>query len=565
MKSVFAFAALFASYAAAQSPTTSAAPPINTSNIPPCVLQCGTEAAQNSGCSSILDFACLCSSTKFQTAALQCLQSKCTVEEQQAGVTLEQQFCGSSVISTMITAARAHLKSKILPYSRAPFTSIPLVPSIEPRSILHSNSALSTFLLNNKKAFLDDLPSNKGEGWTIVMGNESGDLDSCASALAYSYLSTIPGDDLTITAIPDNKRTIALIQTPRADLSLRAENLLAFSLAHLAKDCSDLLTIDDITAWTKLEDLRSSYALVDHNKLLSKFLAKEGSLVSAERVTAILDHHRDDEVHPDAKPRIIRSAGSCASIVTDYFKTRFPLSPELEDPITDVSALLLTAIVIDTNGLKTNGKTTELDAGAFDCLYPRTPFGRQTITGGAPNEEKKTLPELTELLITSKRDVSHLSGYDLLRRDYKEFEWNNSKGELIRVGLSTVPMGLKRWIERDKKKKFWADQQMWIKERNLAVSGVLTTFRTRTKNKHKREILLVFPQTEGASDAPSDLELKLHAGITSNSELGANKMKKEKKKILGIQDKRAEAWEQTEKRATRKQIAPAIKVIIEKS
>ncbi|CAE6488865.1 unnamed protein product [Rhizoctonia solani] len=410
-------------------------------------------------------------------------------------------------------------------------------------------SALSTFLLNNKKAFLDDLISNQGEGWTIVMGNEAGDLDSCASALAHSYLSTIL----------DHKRIIALIQTPRADLSLRAENLLAFNYAHLDKNNTDLLTIDDITVATKLEDLRSSYALVDHNKLLPKFLAKEGPLASAERVTSIFDHHDDERVHLDANPRIIHPAGSCASIVADYFKPRLPPSPVPSDAITDAYSLLLSAIMIDTGGLKDNGKTTEYDTIAADYLYPHTQFGAPSVAGGE-NKDRMTMSELANVLVDKKRDVSELSGHDLLRRDYKEFEWNNSQGALVRVGLSTVPMGLKHWIERDGKNKFWAAQDAWIKERKLDVSGVLTTFRTRTKNKHKREMLLVFPQTEQVADAPTGLELKLYTGIESNAELGA-----EPKDIPGIEGRRARAWEQTEKQATRKQIAPAFKAIIEAS
>ncbi|KAH7337581.1 hypothetical protein B0J17DRAFT_573526 [Rhizoctonia solani] len=411
-------------------------------------------------------------------------------------------------------------------------------------------SALSTFFFANKKAFLDDLASSKAEGWTIVMGNEAGDLDSCASALAHSYLSTIL----------DHKRTVALIQTPRADLRLRAENLLAFEYAHLSKNNSDLLTIDEITALTKLEDLRSSYALVDHNKLLSKFLAKDSPLASAERVNAIFDHHADEGAHLTADPRIIHVTGSCASIVTDYFLPRLPKSPVLGDALTDIFSLLLSAIIIDTSGLKEGDKTTDYDKTAADYLYPHTSFGAPSIAGGEPNKDRKTLSELADILVDSKRDVSRLSGHDLLRRDYKEFEWNDSKGALVRVGLSTVPMGLKHWIERDGKKSFWAAQNEWIKERNLAVSGVLTTFRTRTKNKHKREMLLVFPQTEQVADAPTGLELKLYTGIESNTVLGA-----EPKNIPGIEGRRARAWEQTEKQATRKQIAPAFKAIIEAS
>ncbi|GAB1520271.1 Exopolyphosphatase [Rhizoctonia solani] len=450
----------------------------------------------------------------------------------------------------MISGIRTHLKSKILPYLTAPFssapTTTPLVSLTEPEIISANMSALSKFFANNKKSFLDDLNSTRGEGWTIVMGNPAGDLDSCASALAHSYLSTIL----------DHKRTIALIQTPRSDLKLRPENLLAFEYARLDKDNSDLFTMDDLTSAIKLEELRSSYALVDDNVLSSKFPNDP----AADRVNAIFDHHTNAGAHPNANPRIIHPAGSCASIVTNYFQPRFPPSPAPGDAITDVSSLLLSAIMIDTSGLKDNGKTTPHDTTAAEYLYPRTPFGAPTIAGGEPNKEHMSLSDLATLLVDAKRDVANLSGEELLKRDYKPFHWKNSKGEAVHVGLSTVPMGLKHWIERDGQKKFWEDQEAYIKKEKLDILGVLTTFRTRNKNKHKREMLLVFPQGEGVADAPTGLELQLYTGIESNPELGA-----EPKDIPGIENRRARAWEQTQKQATRKQIAPAIQAIIEAS
>ena len=38
-----------------------------------------------------------------------------------------------------------------------------------------------------KEEFLKDLKNDEAHGWTLVMGNEGGDLDSMVSALAYSY------------------------------------------------------------------------------------------------------------------------------------------------------------------------------------------------------------------------------------------------------------------------------------------------------------------------------------------------------------------------------------------
>ncbi|KAG8704404.1 Exopolyphosphatase, partial [Ceratobasidium sp. 395] len=159
----------------------------------------------------------------------------------------------------------------------------------------------------------------------------------------------------------------------------------------------------------------------------------------------------------------------------------------------------------------------------------------------------------------AKLAISHLSGRDLLRRDYKEYEFGSpTAGNFTRVGLSTVPMGLDDWIERDGSTKFWTDQAQWISERSLTFSGVLTTFRTK-KQKHKREMLVVFPSAEGAvSDSPTGLEKKLYEGIEANEVLDA-----ESKDLEGIEGRRARAWEQRNKKATRKQVAPAIKAIIE--
>ncbi|QRV98971.1 hypothetical protein RhiJN_26990 [Ceratobasidium sp. AG-Ba] len=441
----------------------------------------------------------------------------------------------------MISAVRNHLRSRILPYLQAPLSTTTTTSSAP---LLFSNMSLSQFLRNNKQAFLEDIKSNQGEGWTIVMGNEAGDLDSCASAIGASYLS----------AKLDNTRAIALIQTSRADLALRPENILAFEFAHLDPSHTDLLTLDDVTASISLFDLRTSFALVDHNRLLPKFAAD-----GEDRVTAIFDHHENEGKHAKANPKIINTAGSCASIVADYYRSRFPT----DEAIPDVASLLLSAIVIDTSGLKTKedgGKAEDADLIASKFLYPLSRFGSISTTGQA-STESKTIPDLSEVLSDAKLAVSHLPGRDLLRRDYKEYEFGSeSAGNFARVGLSTVPMGLEDWIERDGATKFWADQAQWVKERGLTFSATLTTFRSKKKQKHKREMLVVFSSVkDGAvADAPTGLEKKLYGGIESNEELDAEQMDLE-----GIEGRRARAWEQKNKKATRKQVAPAIKAIVE--
>ncbi|KAF8593075.1 hypothetical protein BDV93DRAFT_566955, partial [Ceratobasidium sp. AG-I] len=241
------------------------------------------------------------------------------------------------------------------------------------------------------------------------------------------------------------------------------------------------------------------------------------------RVKAIFDHHDDDHHHQSASPRIIRepnpvadSAGSCTSIIADYFHTRFPPASSLapHSAWSDVATLLLSAIAIDTNGLKAGGKAQNVDRTAGEFLYPISAFGALSISGdGTPNPESKTIPDLTKILSHRKGDVSGLPGQDLLRRDYKEYSYTTTNASQVRVGLSSVPMSLDKWLKRDGAATFWADQDAWITKQGLAVSGVLCAFKTKEKE-HKREMLLVF-----SSSASTALEGRLYAGLEGNTDL----------------------------------------------
>ncbi|CAE6406099.1 unnamed protein product [Rhizoctonia solani] len=110
MKSMFAFAALFAGYAAAQSSTASAAPPISTGDVSTCVLTCSTQAATTAGCTGITDVECLCGSTEFQTAALTCLQAQCP-DEVASATALQSQLCGATGSSSASASAPAETSS----------------------------------------------------------------------------------------------------------------------------------------------------------------------------------------------------------------------------------------------------------------------------------------------------------------------------------------------------------------------------------------------------------------------------------------------------------------------
>ncbi|KAF8484252.1 hypothetical protein JB92DRAFT_3101636 [Gautieria morchelliformis] len=75
--------------------SSAAALPTSISQVPPCVLNCTTTAATQAGCSGITDLTCVCTSSKFQTAALSCLQASCSASDQASATGLQSTLCAS--------------------------------------------------------------------------------------------------------------------------------------------------------------------------------------------------------------------------------------------------------------------------------------------------------------------------------------------------------------------------------------------------------------------------------------------------------------------------------------
>jgi exopolyphosphatase len=118
-----------------------------------------------------------------------------------------------------------------------------------------------------KKAFLVDWQAGKASEWTIVEGNEGGDLDSMTAALTWAY---------HLDHISENSshpiKAIALLQTPSHALDLRPENKLALDNSQMTAGHEDLLTMDELpedpeTLAQKLKGI----VLVDHAEPLRKW------------------------------------------------------------------------------------------------------------------------------------------------------------------------------------------------------------------------------------------------------------------------------------------------------
>jgi exopolyphosphatase len=431
------------------------------------------------------------------------------------------------------------------------------------------------------------------------------DTDSLASSIAYA----------TLNSKLANKRSIPLILTPSTLVNLRPENQLALSLAQIPESC--LMYIDQLPLPTaELAVMDFKFALVDHNSLLAQFHPHPEAAGMDDPVEAIIDHHADDQMHKGASPRIIQvPTGSTSSLVAMHFAPKWEVvldkdQAEEDSVPRELASLLLTAALIDTGGLKPGegSKTTETDrqAGEFlwkiagkdlSELFPDS----SALSGSTPTVEVSaeslkqgsiptSLKGLTDELFAAKFDVTGLSSRELLMRDYKEYSLHTSlDNKEVKVGLSTVPLGLGNWLSRERgQDQGWEGLleavDDWMLERGLDVSGVLTTFREtateeREKGKGRREIFLIVRTSDdsvlssaeaerlfktlqkGMIDAEEVLELKSwpgkKAGATLRKELkdlslvrGDGEAGKSKVNRWG------DVWRQGNTSSTRKQVQP---------
>ncbi|GJD00562.1 exopolyphosphatase [Colletotrichum higginsianum] len=330
--------------------------------------------------------------------------------------------------------------------------------------------SLGAFLANARSA-LTAPAAQRASPLTLVVGNESADLDSLCSAVVYAYLRT---------HAPPHTLHIPISNLPRDDLKLRPE--MTAALAHARLRPSDLLTLDELPADLAAEDTR--WVLVDHNALTGDLASKYAS-----SVVGCVDHHaEEDKVPQDTgdEPRVVEKCGSCSSLVVEYCRpaweealARRPRDGG-EDADTDadvdehLARLSLAAILIDTTNLKSADKTTDRDVAAvsfLEGLTPAPPYARDAL-----------FDEISAV----KEDISSLGFRDVFRKDYKQWEDRRQV-----MGTSAVVQNLE-YLLLD---KAGGDQSAlldafreWAREKGLDIGVIMTT--ANPEGRFERDLLL---------------------------------------------------------------------------
>jgi len=285
--------------------------------------------------------------------------------------------------------------------------------------------SISDYLLQAKSSFGSD------KNITIVIGNEAADLDSMASSVAYAYYLSLSG----VNAIP-------VMNIPRNDFALRTEAVYLFGESSISSET--LLFLDDVD-FDEISDAGNlAMVLVDHNVPGSGLASYEKS------VKEILDHHVDEKKYSAETVVDIRPVGSAATIVAE----RFILNNENEID-SNVGKLLLGTILLDTVNLdKEAGRVTDDDTKIANKLIALTNLDQQI---------------LFDKLQFEKFNVSSLGSYDLLRKDYKEWQLGD-----VKCGIGSVLMPAQDWIKKDP--DLLSVFQDYAKDRSLDVLLVMNAY-----------------------------------------------------------------------------------------
>lgn len=246
-------------------------------------------------------------------------------------------------------------------------------------------------------------------GFHVVLGNESCDLDSMVSALAFAYFLSKTAHSKTLI--------VPLLNIRQADLVLRSDNVFLLRQTGFSPDL--LLFRDQLDLQALQRAGRLRLTLVDHNVLPSSDRDLEGAVVE------VIDHRQQEREPSPACPVTVEMVGSCATLITERIIQK---APEILDQ--QLAQLLYATILLDcVNMAPAAGKVTPKDsqyAAALEARFPALP------PRGA----------LFQALQNAKFDVSGLNTEQMLLKDMKAVSGSLS------LAISVLYITLEEFLQR---------------------------------------------------------------------------------------------------------------------
>ncbi|KAF2841145.1 exopolyphosphatase-like protein [Patellaria atrata CBS 101060] len=427
-------------------------------------------------------------------------------------------------------------------------------------------TSLRNFLVTSKALLRDAIVHQKPV--TIVIGNESADLDSLTSSLLYAYIrSTAPGNSSLSSG--SGSTYIPLTNIFRDDIKIRPEFLAL--LPHGNLEPQHLITLDDLPDLSKIDlqlpPANTRWILVDHNVLQGKL----GSIYS-DRIRGVIDHHDDEgkiRIDDEGKePHIITKSGSCTSLITLYCREAWDGLSQLSKVLgaahsqghdiaddssvtarwdAQLAKLALASILVDTSNLRSQDKVTEHDVQAVQYLESKIMLlsGQDAVSFDRAKFHKE--------INKARKNLDSLRLQDILRKDYKQWTVGN-----LNLGISSVVKDLEYLVKKagqEDPEKPASDVLLprlkeFAGDRGLQMYAIMTTSTSDT-GKFQRQLLLWALTPEASEKArkfveASGDELDLEAWEGSIQDADSSS---EFRKI----------WRQRKAEHSRKRVAPLLK------
>lgn len=394
------------------------------------------------------------------------------------------------------------------------------------------------------KTFLESLKSVpiKGPVIRLVSGNQSCDMDSVVSAIAYLYLHS--------KKYPSEQQFVPILNIPKDELKLRKDIVLLLESNKI--NAKLLYFLDDVQKWEKqFPDASFELALVDHCNLQGDVLTKLYAQKKLD-VVAIIDHHEDEKVFPQANPRIIQTCGSCSSLVFDYWNSQN--TPDIDASIVE---LLLGPLLMDTGNMSQKVELGDVTAvQEYKEILSNSDFPLNSDVEFAVDGAKNNFELVYDNLKKAKKDLSGFLPFDIFRKDYKQFVFETKSNESVTIGFSSIGKPLSWLLKNYKKSEFLDGLQDMQKTYSLDVVLLTTSFSRGEAKTHAREFCYYAHNSKYANLADFTTSLKLNSDVYKYDSM-EEKIEKLNKKII------FKVYNMGNTEASRKQVVPEIKQIIE--
>jgi len=301
---------------------------------------------------------------------------------------------------------------------------------------------------------------------TVVVGNESCDLDSAACAIVLAYF-------LHTRELLQERLIIPVLNVRSEDLPLKTD---VVNVLHtLGVQAADVPRLEEIDCKVLRDRGLLRLIIVDHHNLFDPELE--------DCLEEVIDHRPVSSLLPKScqgdAPRVktsIHPVGSCATLV---LKRIWEVNPDFRD--SEALRLIRFAIVTDTVNFSEEAKKTTQDdkdiVNRIDLL-----LGLDTLS--------RTVDY--QLVLAAKTDISGLNNTQLLKKDLKIIKSEDGKWMLA---MSSLMMSASQFVKRE---GFEEDALSFLESQSchgLVIMGSIVGKDENNEEKFERD-LAVYPTND---------------------------------------------------------------------